>query len=445
MKYIYFSSWSRRVYNFWYFCFSISPRMAGRVTQFLKQTSIKGIPRIFRTKSYFLRTLWGVSVVCFLTMAAYQTFLLARGYLAYNSVISMTEYNLDYSGQSSNAVRFPDVTFCNLNPFAVNTHNVSNIHSLEYYHNRVIDRTSCDTCSEQQLKSLEELRVELLTTSGYYIHIGASKAELISHTEEELIVSCKVSMVSGMHQRRVPCEGITTVVPYQDYMYYNCYTVKLPPPTPEDLYCGLVVVLHLNNHLEMIEQQKFLTPHYIPGQMSGALMVLHEPEHLPVVIRDSISLPSGYFMSTILQFRKTNRLPSPHGDCKHGHEVNAHYQQLICYSTCVQTLVLQSCACVDYTSYNDFFALVAKAGIPACLSVKVSAERLHKNWECVKKIRLNSTAHCLSSCPIPCEELVYIHDVRLNICVMLLHIQQVIKCYSSMKLWCLSCKIYYNM
>ena len=387
--------------------------MRRRVIEFLKQTSVKGIPRIFRTKSYILRTVWVISVTCFLSMAAYQVILLTKGYLEYTSVISVKEYHLDLSGQTNNPVNFPDITFCNLNPFSVNTQNLNGIPSLEDYHNDVVRKTSCDNCSIEQQNDLLELRRDVLTTSGYYIYIGATNAKMVSHTQDQFVVSCYALTLSGMHQRKVDCKGFGTVVPYYDHMYYNCHTVKLPPSTPKEIYFGMIVVLHLNNHPEIIKQQRFLTPHYIPAQMSGALMVLHEPDHIPVVMRDAINLPPGYFVSSKLQFVQRNRLADPYGNCKHKREMGVHYQQIICYSTCVQISVLRSCGCVDYTGYNDFFDMISKSGVPACLSVKISSQRLHENWECVKKIRLNSTLNCLSTCPIPCEELEYSHDVSL--------------------------------
>ena len=215
-------------------------KMKRRLLQFLKSTSVKGMSRIICTKSSFLRTVWSICVVSFLSVAFYLTYLLTKGYLEYASVISLREYNLDLTGTTSDALRLPDITFCNLNPFAVSTHNLTNIPSLEAYHQRAMDMTACDGCSPEQQKALRELRIELLTTSGYYIHIGASKAKTISHTQDQFIVSCTVGMLSGMHPRRVPCEGVTTVVPYYDYMYYNCFTLKLPPGNRTVRICMVV-------------------------------------------------------------------------------------------------------------------------------------------------------------------------------------------------------------
>ena len=139
-------------------------------------------------------------------------------------------------------------------------------------------------------------------------------------------------------------------------------------------------------------------------------MIYHQPNHLPDVVRNSINLSSGHFMSVKLRFLRRKRLPAPYGTCQHKDRLESRYEQIICYSTCVQTLVLKSCGCVDYTSYNDFFDLIAKV-IPPCLTLKSGKKRLQNNWERVKQIRLDSTAPCLSSRPIPCEDLVYSYDV----------------------------------
>ena len=178
-----------------------------------------------------------------------------------------------------------------------------------------------------------------------------------------------------------------------------------------DLYSGVVVVLHLNNQLEIIEQQKHLTAHYMPGQMSGALLVLHQQNQIPVLIKDGISLPSGYFMSTKLRFVRHKRLASPYGSCASPDDMDTDYQQMTCYADCLQELVFKKCGCIDYTSYNEGLDLLAEAGFSACLSVKQDKERLLENWMCRKRTHVNYTTHCLFKCPPLCEELLYHYDV----------------------------------
>ena len=401
-------------WSWWTTVFCISSllcNMNRRVLQFLQSTSVKGIPRIFRTKSYFLKTLWVVSVVSFLCVTAYHVYILTCVYFEYDSVISTEEYNVDLTGSTPEAVRLPDMTFCNMNPFAVDTRSITDIPSLGSYNQRVRDLTKCVNCSTEDQNSFWALRVALQTTSGYYMHIGEKNASRLSHSKDEFLASCTVEMLSGMDPRKLPCEFIANIVRYFDFMYYNCYTLTLPLATATDLYSGVVVVLHLNNQLDIIEQQKHLTAHYMPGQMSGTLLVLHQQNQMPVLIKDGISLPSGYFMSTKLRFIRRKRLASPYGSCAYPDDMDWDYQQMTCYADCLQELVFKNCGCIDYTSYNEGLELLAEAGFTPCLSVKQDKERLLENWMCMKRTHVNYTTHCLLKCPPLCEELLYHYDV----------------------------------
>ena len=221
--------------------------------QFLKNTSVKGIPRIFQTKSYFLRTIWIVSVISFLCIAAYQVYSLKCGYIERATIVSLNEYQGDLTGTKSEAVRLPDITFCNMNPFAVDTRKTADILSLESYHRWVLDVTSCGNCSLDRQNFLRELRLALHTTDGYHIQIGQRNAARISHTEDQFLASCSVEILLGMVPRILPCKGIVTVQRYFDPVYYNCYTLKIPSATPTEIYNGVIVVLHLNNYPDIIE------------------------------------------------------------------------------------------------------------------------------------------------------------------------------------------------
>ena len=388
--------------------------MMRRLLQFLKHTSIKGIPRIFRTKSYFLRAMWAVSVIGFLFMGTYQVYTLIVGYLEYASVVSMTEYHVDLAGITPQSVRLPDITFCNMNPFAVDTENITDIPSLESFYRRIMYLTRCEGCSLRN-NSLLELRAALLTTRGYYLHLGKTNTTHISHTGEEFLASCTVEVLFGMVPRKLPCDGIVTRDRYFDHMYYNCYTLKVPLPTPTQIYVGVVVALHLNNYPDIIEQQKYLDTQYVAGHRSGALMTFHSQTQTPDLTRNVISLPSGFFMSAKLRFVRKRRLSHPYGICKHIGELTGAYQQTTCISSCLQDMVLSVCHCIDDgIDQNDTFGQHELAGqFPPCLSVNFSTEWLMEKWQCRQNIYLKRKAPCLQLCPPPCEQLFYDYDVSI--------------------------------
>ena len=385
--------------------------MTRRVLQFLQHTSIKGIPRIFKTKSRFLRTFWIICIISFLCMTVYQVVLLAHGYLEFDTVVSTTEYNIDLIGATPRKVRLPDITYCNMNPFEIDSRNIAGIPSLESYNQRVRELTECDDCTPEQLESLRELRVALQSTNGYYTHIGKKNAQNLSHTRDQFIASCTVEMISGMVPRKLDCQFIAKFELYFDFVYYNCYTLRIPRATPTDRYIGVVVVLHLNNHLDIIEQQKHLTAHYVPGQMSGAVMTFHHQNDIPVMWENGISLPSGFYVSTKLRFIRRKRLPPPYGTC-----TEQATQEIKCYSDCLQEQVILYCECIDYAIWDTELSRYTELyGLQPCLSLNRSKEELFEKWTCMEETRVNYTYYCQSVCPVLCEELIYDYHVSFTL------------------------------
>ena len=126
----------------------------------------KGCSTNFSNKSYFLRTLWTISSICFISTAVYQSCLLTREYFEYPTVFSINERNLDLIGATHKAVRLPDVTLCNMNPFAIDTRNITGVSSLESYYWQVRELTDCTSCSQEEQQLSWELRQALQTTSG---------------------------------------------------------------------------------------------------------------------------------------------------------------------------------------------------------------------------------------------------------------------------------------
>ena len=383
--------------------------------QFLKNTSVKGIPRIFRTKSYFLRTIWIVSVIIFSCIAAYQVYSLIFGYLERATIVSLNEFQGDLTGTKSETVRLPDITFCNMNPFAVDTSKTTDILSLESYHRWVLEVTECENCSQELQKSLRELRMALHTTDGYRIQIGKRNATRISHTEDQFLASCSVEILFGMVPRILPCKSIVTVQRYFNPVYYNCYIIQIPPATPTEIYNGVIVVLHLNNYLDIINQQQYLDTHYNPGQISGALMAFNPQTQDPELLKSGINLPSGFFVSAQLSLVHQKRLPHPYGKCQPVDDITGTYQQMACVSTCLQRHVMNQCGCIDYTGYHYivFHLIEFYSNLLPCLSVNHGKKLLVDQWLCRKKTYLNHTTRCVDSCPPLCEEVIYDYDVSI--------------------------------
>lgn len=109
--------------------------MGGELRKWCLTTSIKGIPRIIRSRSLFLKFAWTVSVLFFISVAIEQTTKLTLNYLSYPSFTSLRKYHVNLSGTTKNSVQMPDLTVCNLNPFAGNASIVNGVLTMESFYN----------------------------------------------------------------------------------------------------------------------------------------------------------------------------------------------------------------------------------------------------------------------------------------------------------------------
>ena len=387
--------------------------------EFGRITSVKGIPRLLRTKSPFMQVVWGVSIVCFLVMATWQAILLTLRYLQYSTVISIQEKVLDLSGTSKTSVRLSDITFCNVNPFATNFTAATDILPIADFLSGVEELTRCDNCTREEELSMEQLQQELTTTRGYMIQIGANNTQRISHQVESFIAACHIWVMYGMQPSTVPCNKVVTIQQYQDSMLYNCYTIPSPANFPPDThYIGLILVLHLDNY-DTDENPYLLSVHPKIRYMNGAVFNFHQSGTPPAFIKDQKLLQPGLFYDFKIRIHRHKRLVKPYGSCVENAgkgnlytPTNVTYTQLGCWSFCKQKLMYNMCGCIDYNMPVDTKTTNHQR---ACLAMEYGKQQVLKDWACLRNARQTSAFKCFEDCPLPCEEIKFDTKVRIQI------------------------------
>ena len=372
------------------------------IREYAKITSVKGIPRLLRTKAPFMRVVWAVSIVCFLVMAACQAVMLTMSYLEYSTVVSIGERPLDISGQSTGTAQLPDITFCNINPFASNFTGGTDIPSIKEFISRVKDITRCDGCSEDQEILMLQLREELTSTRGYHMQIGLQNARRISHRMDSTIASCHVWTFSDLHPSTLPCEKFVEIEEYHDSMFYNCFTIKSPPRRPNFMYMGLILIFHMDNY----DDYSYVLPIYTRlNYMNGIAFAFHSRDTPPILVSEQWLVQAGVFSDFKIRVQRHKRLSQPYGNCKENtgkEQDGGRYSQLVCMSSCGQAMVRSMCGCLDYSFYTD---VLSPTDNRPCLNMGGGRERLMKDWKCIKNARRVSAYSCIEKCPAPCEEL----------------------------------------
>ena len=379
------------------------------IKDFGRQTSLKGIPRLLRTKSVFMRATWAMSILCFLAMAISQAAILTMTFLERSSVSAIHEMPIDPDTPQLESRVMPEVTFCNINPFSSNFTNASDIMTIEEFHQRVTQMTSCTNCTEEDKESMAALRGELLTTRGYYMQIGKTNALRISHQTRTLIAACHVLVTSGTHPSTIPCESNILIKSYTSPSLYSCFSFRSLSGLSVRDYRGIILVFHLDDY--GINNYPLSLPSISNlGYAAGIVFSIHHKDLVPIVEKENTLIPVGVYSNTKIRLVKRSRLAKPYGICvknvaaNNKYHTDTPYSKSTCYTVCQQTRILDICGCVDGNIYLDDFNTTGKRH---CLKLDLGMDQLINDWNCLQTTRNVSALNCTDACPLPCEEIKY--------------------------------------
>ena len=170
----------------------------------LKQTSIKGVPRLFKVESLTLRLLWAVAVLTFLTVGFYQSIELILEYLSYPklTIVKEAEFSLDKD------YLFPSIQVCNVNQQGL-LRDVPSNETLEYYNKLVEERTKCPDCTDEDQNILLRTRARLRSFYGYVDYLGVTKALSVRKNYSEFMIECLIFQVGT--SSGVKCDDLVDV------------------------------------------------------------------------------------------------------------------------------------------------------------------------------------------------------------------------------------------
>ena len=387
--------------------------MAGKVCEFCQLTSIKGFPRLLRTTSVFMRCVWTISVIGFLCLTMFHATLHAMEYFQYNSFTSTGEIVMEYLNQTNRTMGPPDITLCNTNPFGSNRSLSKDLSTVDEYSKLAEQTSACDSeCTEAENETLQHIRHEMMSTRGYFIHIGRHNARQLGHTLESFVVNYELDMEGGgVFHHSIPCVPTAQIIEIQHTMLYNCFTIRLPPNNLSDkVFRGFRVVIHLDDYEVLNKGRVFSNPFGDPGQMSGVWMFAHGRNKPLHTYSNRLMLQPGHFHDTPSKMELRTYLPTPHGRCQNidGQE---DYSLIRHYVDCVQNRVYDKCGCLDLQNYTSQWDPTILEG-PVCLSLFLSKNELIRNWKFALRERTKAISDCAASIPLACEEIRY----NLRVC-----------------------------
>ena len=378
-------------------------------------TSIKGLPRAVKAERPVLKVLWAVSTSVFIGFVIWQAIELVTEYLHFETVTMMKEINID-EGDNIDEMPEPDITVCNLNPFAGNYSAIvaeEGIPSLEAFKRIVINATTCEDCSRHKRDRLASLRNSLLTVYGYYAFIGEEDIRKLGHTQDNFIIDCFIHERKGYRSIKKPCPMYTRVTNFTDPYLYNCWTIT----TPLELRVGKIIVgvsltLHLDNFYQ--DYMRYLDIEHNYHAALGALLVLHEHKTLPPLHRSVTYLRPGVLHNVKVEPSTRKRQSQPYGVCHNNSNIKLEgyewkYTQDACASKCMEQDIIAECTCLDLFTLNILDRMYSN--LSYCMDPSLGQNRMLYLTNCSDYIREKSYQHCALECQNPCQQILFNHDI----------------------------------
>ena len=408
---ILFASNSTIFYHFFFQVMALTVQTRSIFHEQCRQTSVKGIPRLLRSRSRIMQSVWTISIFCFLSTAIYHSWLLIQAYLKCGTLTSLQERTLQFSPSNMASLKLPDMTFCNLNPLANEFHDVPDIPSMESYVNEIRKWSPCRRCSKQFNKTMEQLMGDLFSTMGYFTYVGAHNTQRIGHSQESFIAYCQFWETSGLLSRLAPCERIAHFDHYQDPMLYNCYTLKIPETiSTSTSITGFILVFHLDNY-GTNDGPRILHPRTHLGYMDGVIFAMHERGDPPVLEQKGIYIQAGLFSDMKVKTQHRKRLPAPYGQCKettYENNERVKYSQDLCFFRCMQRNIIKECGCVDSNICVDVYSNIS---VEPCLTTAYGYDYVRQKYKCADHVKALYANHCIQLCPLPCEQYDHLYEV----------------------------------
>ncbi|XP_060072201.1 degenerin mec-10-like [Ylistrum balloti] len=387
-----------------------------------ENSSVHGIPKILSSKNMLLKIFW---LVVFLGTTAYlclQMYALFEDYYTYPVE---TTVSLKFS-----AIRYPDITFCNMNPIkksmlhhtpqslqdtlkpkesksapegdvTYNSEDDYYYYSYEYdyhYENEEYQDEIDEYFSDPNPLQEEYLRLQSPDVpkdrwtdrkdkfKTEYRKMHKYEKQYVGHQLNDMIVSCT------FNKRRC---NISYFQPSISSEYGACYTLSSEDfiaRKPGHLH-GLQVILNL-------EVSEYITP---LSSAYGIKMVVHQPQTVPFPSVEGLTLSSRQETTMSLRKLEINRLGGNYGNCEDSvlQDNGMVYSQTFCLNTCVNLNVIDQCECLpntlDYAFYKPEYDR-----LEYCESEDF--EKMVCQFD-IEKQQLDGTLNC--DCPTPCSEVLY--------------------------------------
>lgn len=360
---------------------------------FCDLTSIRGVQRIKRAQTPFIRIIWSIFVVLMTSALIITIGFLARDFLSFSTAWHSRTLIDDKTD-------FPAITICAHNPFSLEANRIWATESIltpsEF--NRQL--------SAMTLAFLENGNTEYASlilqdsTDTYFANLRPEESRKLSH-QTTMFPHCMVT-VDGVNIVAENCtiEGETgfTKQRFSHPKYFNCWTVETAANASTKETVRLTLLISLVPSKEINESRRnFIMDTFSRGE--GVKLVVHESRTYPEIDKKGINVQPGRMNELSFNTERWERLQTPTAPCLKDPEPIRDmgqmyaYRMTQCLDSYLQNISINQCGCLNSEWPRPVNPDLVNSDIPYCSALPKNPNNLVA-LEAVMK-RLNCTSNLL--------------------------------------------------
>ena len=205
---------------------------------FSHTTSVKGIPKIFKSTLMSSKVLWITATLSCLCVAAYNVYSLSASYLQHQTITTITE--------KQRITIFPyqmTTLVCDNQPYKLKMIEMLGIPGPSEYFSKLREVLSKTGDNTYNIKLIAD---ELFSATGYRQYLTDEQLDLLIKQQQGLVISCQYLLRKGLFTQSIECNQTNmalfkTTVPG----FFNCYVLESLLAASDMNIVGLELLLYV--------------------------------------------------------------------------------------------------------------------------------------------------------------------------------------------------------
>ncbi|XP_067660960.1 amiloride-sensitive sodium channel subunit gamma-like [Haliotis asinina] len=379
--------------------------LASLTSYFAENTSMHGMSRWKGKPGFVRRAFWVLAVLTGAGVALHNIWTIG---VAYSMWKVSTVVSLEYKSE----LRFPAVTFCNLN--SVKRTSIDDQNEFDGLKTALRYQNDSVPAEDEDFPDWEDSSVSYDTyDSDYQALVDFQKALAVMKTPLQIRIGHQIKdmLIECSFQGKV-CKP-SNFTHFYNYRHGNCYTFV---PTGDYAFISKTGPIYGLSLMLYAEEQEYISS---LSSSVGFKVIVHNPKYMPFPEDEGFAISPGFATSTSISKVTVERVSAPYGKCKaYGPGVeeppnifttqvpNITYSDQTCKKTCLQKMLVSRCGCCDnmYPCNRDALTIL-NSSIDHDVGFCILHEETNAKCENVvwKKIE-NNEMFCPDSCDPNCKE-----------------------------------------